>query len=50
VRGLSLRAATRALHLAGFRVQLVDGRPGETSPVAGALARPGTVVRLGRVE
>lgn len=50
VRGLSLRAATHALHLAGFRVQLVDGRPGETSPTAGALARLGTVVRLGRVE
>jgi cell division protein FtsI (penicillin-binding protein 3) len=48
VRGLSLRSAVRTLHSAGFRVQLVDGDPGYTTPAAGATAFPGTVVRLAR--
>ena len=48
VRGLTLRGAVHALHVAGFRVQLVSGSGGETLPAAGALAAPGTVVRLAR--
>lgn len=46
VDGLSLRAAVRALHDAGFRVQLVRGAPAATVPAAGALAAAGTLVRL----
>ena len=46
VRGLSLRAAVRALHQAGFRVRLIDGASTSTAPTAGALAAPGTVVEL----
>jgi cell division protein FtsI (penicillin-binding protein 3) len=46
VRGLGLRRAVRALHAAGFHVQLVDGAAGTTSPAAGALAPAGTTVRL----
>ena len=48
VRGLMLRDAVRSLHSAGFRVQLAKSNGGETSttPAAGALARPGTLVRL----
>jgi hypothetical protein len=36
------------LHKAGFRVQLAKGTGGETAtnPAAGALASPGTLVRL----
>lgn len=45
VRGLDLRDAVRALHEAGFRVQLARGGSG-TSPTAGAMAQPGSVVRL----
>jgi membrane peptidoglycan carboxypeptidase len=56
VRGLPLRDAVRSLHDAGFRVQLASGGDGGaaqragaatvTSPVAGALAPTGTLVRL----
>jgi hypothetical protein len=46
VRGLPARQAARALHRAGFRVQLVLGVPGTTSPAAGVVAPAGTLVRL----
>jgi len=46
VRGLSLRAAVRTLHDAGFRVRLIDGPSTSTSPAAGAVAAPGTIVEL----
>jgi beta-lactam-binding protein with PASTA domain len=46
VRGLPARQAVRALHRAGFRVQLVLGVAGTTSPAAGVVAPAGTVVRL----
>lgn len=46
VRGLPARQAARALHRAGFRVQLVNGVPGTTSPTAGVVAPAGTLVRL----
>ena len=46
VGGLSLRAAVRALHDAGFRVRLIDGPSTSTSPAAGAMAAPGTIVEL----
>jgi len=45
VRGLELRDAVRALHEAGFRIQLARGSGG-TSPAAGTVARPGSLVRL----
>jgi len=45
VRGLELRDAVRALHEAGFRVQLARGSTG-TSPAAGAVVRTGSLVRL----
>ncbi len=47
VHGLPLRRAVLALHEAGFRVTLGDGPAGATSPAAGAIARPGSIVRLG---
>jgi cell division protein FtsI (penicillin-binding protein 3) len=46
VRGMPARQAARALHRAGFRVQLVNGVPGTTSPAAGVMAPAGIVVRL----
>src|SRR2546423_4009804 len=46
VRGLSLRAAVRSLHEAGFHVRLIDGSATSTSPAAGAMAAPGTLVEL----
>ena len=46
VHGLAARQAAWALHVAGFRVQLVSGTPGTTSPVAGTLAPAGSVVRM----
>ena len=46
VSGLSLRAAVRALHAAGFRVRLTEAASTSTSPAAGAMAAPGTVVEL----
>jgi cell division protein FtsI (penicillin-binding protein 3) len=47
VRGLALRPAARALHRAGFRVDIVPGQPRTTVPAAGTLARRGAVIRLG---
>jgi cell division protein FtsI (penicillin-binding protein 3) len=46
VRGMPARQAARTLHRAGFRVQLVNGVPGTTSPAAGVVAPAGTLVRL----
>jgi len=47
VRGMTLRAAVRALHGAGFRVQLARaGNSIETQPARGALADAGALVRL----
>jgi membrane peptidoglycan carboxypeptidase len=47
VRGLTLRQAVRALHRAGFRVELSGyGEPAGTRPAAGATVQPGTLVRL----
>jgi hypothetical protein len=46
VGGLPLRDAVRALHDAGFRVDLVRGAPAATSPAAGAMLAAGSVVRL----
>lgn len=47
VRGMSLRDATRALHRAGFRVEVSRfGVCEGTIPEAGTLARPGSLVRV----
>jgi cell division protein FtsI (penicillin-binding protein 3) len=47
VRGLPLRRAVRALHRAGFRVEVSGyGEPAGTAPAAGAMARPGTLVKV----
>ncbi len=46
VAGLALRDAVRALHDAGFRVQLVPGAPAATAPAAGSVAPAGALVRL----
>jgi cell division protein FtsI (penicillin-binding protein 3) len=46
VAGLALRDAVRALHEAGFRVELVDGAPAATVPPAGVVAPAGALVRL----
>jgi cell division protein FtsI (penicillin-binding protein 3) len=48
VRGMTLRAAVRSLHFAGFRVQLalVESSAIQTEPAAGALAPAGSLVRL----
>lgn len=47
VRGLPLRRAVHALHRAGFRVELSGyGDPAGTTPTAGAMARPGTLVKV----
>jgi cell division protein FtsI (penicillin-binding protein 3) len=46
VSGLTLRAAVRVLHGAGFRVQLVGGTTIETTPAAGTSWMPGRVVKL----
>lgn len=48
VRGLTLRNAVRSLHSAGFRVQLGRGSyaSSATEPAAGAIASPGSLVRL----
>jgi cell division protein FtsI (penicillin-binding protein 3) len=45
VTGLPIRSAVFALHRAGFRVRLAGGGRG-TSPAAGTLRRPGTMVDL----
>ncbi len=47
VHGLPLRRAVLTLHEAGFRVSVGDGPAGATLPAAGAMARPGSIVRLG---
>lgn len=49
VRGLTVRGAVHALHAAGFQVRLDDGAlvsELSTTPAAGAVARPGSLVRL----
>ena len=46
VRGMTARQAVRALHRAGFRVQLAAGAPGTTMPAAGTVAPAGSIVRL----
>jgi cell division protein FtsI (penicillin-binding protein 3) len=46
VSGLSLRAAARTLHAAGFRVELISGQAPQTIPAAGTLWMPGRVVKL----
>jgi cell division protein FtsI (penicillin-binding protein 3) len=46
VTRLPLRAAVYALHHAGFRVMLDSGPAGRTTPGAGTVAAPGTLVRL----
>ncbi|HJQ10127.1 MAG TPA: penicillin-binding transpeptidase domain-containing protein [Gemmatimonadaceae bacterium] len=46
VRGLSVRAAVKTLHQAGFRVRLVEAPATFTLPAAGAMAAPGTLVQL----
>ena len=48
VKGLSVRQAVRALHGAGFRVRLVTAASSGTSPAAGTLAAPGSLVQLTR--
>ncbi|HEV7389365.1 MAG TPA: penicillin-binding transpeptidase domain-containing protein [Gemmatimonadaceae bacterium] len=48
VRGLTLRAAVRALHNAGFRVRLLTASASGTAPAAGTMAAPGTIVELVR--
>jgi cell division protein FtsI (penicillin-binding protein 3) len=50
VRELSLRNAVRALHSAGFRVRLVNAAAGTTSPSAGTVAAPGSLVQLGQAR
>lgn len=47
VSGLPLRAAVRALHAAGFRVELVPGVAPSLAPPAGTMLEPGRVVKLG---
>ena len=46
VRGLPLREAVAVLHRAGMKVQLGEGRPGTTLPVAGSRVARGSTVRL----
>ncbi|MDB4914224.1 MAG: hypothetical protein JWM95_1868, partial [Gemmatimonadetes bacterium] len=46
VHGLSVRQAVHALHANGFRVQLMTGPSGTTSPAAGLSAAAGSLVRL----
>jgi cell division protein FtsI (penicillin-binding protein 3) len=50
VSALSTRSAVRTLHSAGFRVRLFDGPPGMTSPAAGSIAMPGSLVQLGQTR
>ncbi|MDQ2890977.1 MAG: penicillin-binding transpeptidase domain-containing protein [Gemmatimonadota bacterium] len=46
ITGLPLRSAVRALHAAGFRVQLVQGATYGVVPATGTMLEPGRVVRL----
>jgi hypothetical protein len=48
VSGLSVRQAVRVLHSAGFRVRLVTATSSGTTPAAGTLAAPGSLVQLTR--
>ncbi len=48
VRGLTLRAAVRALHSRGFQVRIVTAPSMMTWPAAGAVAAPGSIVQLGQ--
>ncbi|MEP7088266.1 MAG: PASTA domain-containing protein, partial [Gemmatimonadota bacterium] len=51
VRGLSVRAATFALHRAGFNVQLDGfGSARATAPAAGAMAQIGSLVRVSAAQ
>jgi cell division protein FtsI (penicillin-binding protein 3) len=47
VRNLSLRAAVRALHRAGLRVNVVSAPLGSTVPAAGTTVNTRSVVRIG---
>lgn len=47
VDGLSLRAAVATLHARGFHVRIVNGTSMVTSPAAGSVVSPGTVIQLG---
>ena len=46
VKGLPIREAVRALHAAGFRVQLTTTAQSGTLPTAGTIVAPGTLVQL----
>ena len=46
VDGMPLRRAVHTLNSAGFRVQLVNGSSGGTSPAAGTVVPAGTRIRL----
>jgi cell division protein FtsI (penicillin-binding protein 3) len=48
VGGLSVREAVRALHAAGFRVRLATASAAGTSPAAGTISAPGSIVQLNR--
>jgi cell division protein FtsI (penicillin-binding protein 3) len=50
VAGLPLRSAVRALHAAGFRVELMPGAAVPLMPVAGTMLEPGRVVKLGTAQ
>lgn len=47
VDGLPLRAAVAMLHSRGFQVRIVNGTSMVTSPAAGSVVSPGTVIQLG---
>ena len=47
VTGLPLRAAVRALHAAGFRVELAPAATSSMLPAAGTMLEPGRVIKLG---
>ena len=47
VSGLPLRSAVRALHAAGFRVELISGVTSSSVPAAGTMLEAGRVVKLG---
>ena len=46
VYGLDLRQAVRTLHAVGLHVKVVNGKPGQTRPSAGAFVRAGGTVLL----
>jgi len=49
VGGMTLRNAVRALHKAGFRVQLVNSLGALTQPAPGTLLAPGSLVKLQQI-